>query len=161
MKAFQILIFSLIFLFTSKNVSSQELVLKDTIEFDFCNELLNRPENSIFQLSLIYKLDTILFPRLSEKIFLNPIKLYNLEIDTTQKHLEVLFENTKYIYYLRFRVQWLTGDYTYLCIEKRKRIYSRGRYGYFIGGYITAFSFCERTKKNRRYPKHSISQFVW
>lgn len=116
------------------------------MRINFCDEMLKRKENNIMQFKLIHEKDTFIFPQIGDKTFLNPINYYQINIDSSQKNMTVLFENAKYIYILDVNIDYFFWESPNFCITNRK--FSK-EYVYYYGGTYWAASYAKRYKKTR------------
>ncbi len=93
----------------------------DTLIIRLCDDMLTKKENKTYQYIMIYKEDTLIIPKIGENIYLNPIKYYNLQFDSTNRYVKLVFENTKYIYDIGLISVFFLERGSTFCISGKKK----------------------------------------
>ena len=119
--------------------------LSSTITFKFCEEMLQDKDNFVFQIFLIYEQDTFTFPQIGKYEFLNPIRYYHLNIDTTiNDDLKLLFINSRYVYSIEIVRAYLFQKEANFCI---KMIPKRNQFNFIqYDGAYTVLTIGKREK---------------
>lgn len=105
----------LIGLFLSINAVAQS----DKIEFYFCEQMLYK-NTELLKLRIVHLKDTFYVPQIDANTFLNPITFYDINLDTSNNYIEMIFENCKYRYSIPIVNSFFYGSYLKICISKGK-----------------------------------------